>query len=171
MWNHILWRQFGAAVDMLEAALHACPDELWCEPAHPPTWKSNDVVGFWYVVYHTLFWLDCYLSGGRADFAPPHPYTLAEREPWKLPARPYTKQELQTYLDYGREKCRTTLAQLTDASAANVCELPWGSLTFAELLVYNLRHVQHHTGQLQLMLRQNVAAAPGWIIATSSPLR
>lgn len=25
----ILWQQFGAAIDMLENALRACPDALW----------------------------------------------------------------------------------------------------------------------------------------------
>lgn len=30
-WRTILWQQFGAAVDMLDNALRACPDELWCE--------------------------------------------------------------------------------------------------------------------------------------------
>ena len=36
---------------------------------------------------------------------------------------------------------------------------------FAELLLYNLRHVQHHAGQLNLMLRQETDAAPGRVCA------
>jgi hypothetical protein len=28
-WKSIIWDQFGAAIDMLEAALQACPGELW----------------------------------------------------------------------------------------------------------------------------------------------
>lgn len=27
--NQMLWRQFGAAIDMLDAALRDCPDALW----------------------------------------------------------------------------------------------------------------------------------------------
>ena len=27
--NEMLWRQFGAAINMLGDALHDCPDELW----------------------------------------------------------------------------------------------------------------------------------------------
>jgi hypothetical protein len=27
--NAMLWRQFGAAIDMLGDALRDCPDELW----------------------------------------------------------------------------------------------------------------------------------------------
>ncbi len=32
-----------------------------------------------------------------------------------------------------------------------------------ELVIYNLRHVQHHTGQLNMMLRQETGNAPGWV--------
>ena len=28
-WRKIIWRQFGATIDMFENALRACPDELW----------------------------------------------------------------------------------------------------------------------------------------------
>lgn len=27
--NRMLWRQFGAAIEMLHSALADCPDELW----------------------------------------------------------------------------------------------------------------------------------------------
>jgi len=49
-WKNIIWRQFGASIDMLENALLACPDELWGDRSQRPE--------FWYVVYHTLFFLD-----------------------------------------------------------------------------------------------------------------
>jgi hypothetical protein len=29
VWKTLLWRQFGAAIDMLDNALRECPDELW----------------------------------------------------------------------------------------------------------------------------------------------
>ena len=30
-WRTIIWQQFGAAIDMLDNALRACPDPLWRE--------------------------------------------------------------------------------------------------------------------------------------------
>jgi uncharacterized damage-inducible protein DinB len=170
MWNNVLWRQFGAAIDMLEAAIRACPDELWDNAAQQPAGVSMQAVGFWYIVYHTLFWLDFYLAGGREGFAPPAPFTLAELDSGALPERAYSKRELQAYLDYGRERCRTTIAELTDDRAGQLCEFVWGRVPFAELLIYNLRHVQHHTGQLNLILRQQIDSAPRWIAATPLPL-
>ena len=32
-----------------------------------------------------------------------------------------------------------------------------------EILLYNLKHVQHHTGQLNLLLREETGQAAGWV--------
>jgi len=28
-WKVVVWQQFGATIDMLENAMHACPEKLW----------------------------------------------------------------------------------------------------------------------------------------------
>ena len=101
---------------MLENAMRACPDKLWSDRSKSPEWVERDVVGFWYVAYHTLFFLDFYLSGSADGFTPPAPFTLDELDPaGLLPERPYTKAELQSYLDHGRKKCQATIEDMTDA--------------------------------------------------------
>ncbi len=160
-WNKILWQQFGAAIDMLENAVRACPEELWGKRSRQPE--------FWYVVYHTLFFLDLYLSGSVEGFSPPSPFNLDELDPAGLmPERVYTKDELLDYLEHGRGKCRATLAALTDERARERCLFSWGEMSFAELLLDNMRHVQHHAAQLNLILRQKVDSAPGWVAATKN---
>src|SRR5947207_2521535 len=117
-WRTIIWQQFGAAIDMLDNALRACPDALWRECLwHNPA-ESPEYAQFWYLAYHALFWLDFYLSDSIEGFAPPAPFNLDELDPaGLLPARPYSKDELQAYLEHGREKCRTTIEALTDEQA------------------------------------------------------
>ena len=160
-WRASLWSQFGAAIDMLENALLACPDGLWSDRAQR--------LEFWYVVYHTLFWLDLYLSGSIEHFAPPAPFTLEELDPaGLLPERPYAKHELQAYLEHGRQKCRATIEALTDEQARQRCRFPWGDVSFAELLLYNMRHVQEHASQLSLILGQTTNSAPGWVTKAKS---
>jgi len=159
----IIWQQFGAAIDMLENAVLACPDELWSDRSRRPE--------FWYVAYHTLFFLDLYLSGSVEGFAPPAPFTLDEMDPaGLLPDRVYLKDELRTYLEHGRKKCRATIEALTDERARERCVFGWGDVSFLELLLYNMRHVQHHAAQLNLILRQNTDSAPGWVTKTRSKL-
>jgi hypothetical protein len=104
IWKSSTRLQFGAAIDMLENAVLACPDELWHENLWSPSSQPAASSQFWYIVYHTLFWLDLYLSGSLEGFAPPAPFTLDELDPAGLyPERPYTRHELQTYLDHGRQ--------------------------------------------------------------------
>ena len=162
-WKTVLWRQFGAAIDMLENAVRACPDDLWSDRSQRPE--------YWYVVYHTLFFLDLYLSGSVAGFAPPAPFTLDELDPAGImPERVYMKDELQSYLEHGRRKCRATLAALTDEQAERRCAFSWGEMSFAELLLDNMRHVQHHAAQLNLILRQKIDSAPRWVASTKREL-
>ncbi len=155
-WRGIVWQQFGAAIDMLENAMIACPDDVWRDSSRRPE--------FWYVAYHTLFFLDLYLSGSAEGFAPPPPFTLEELDPaGRRPERPFTKHELYAYLQHGREKGRTTINELTDDRAVDVCRFTWGEARFAELILYNMRHVQHHAAQLNLILRQTTDSAPAWV--------
>ena len=155
-WRAFVWRQFGAAIDMLENAVLACPEELWRDRSRRPE--------FWYVVYHTLFFLDFYLADSPERFAPPAPFTLDELDPAGiLPERVYSKAEMRTYLEHGRENCRAAIRKLTDERARRPCGFDRLDMTVAELLLYNMRHVQHHAAQLNLILRQQTDSAPRWV--------
>jgi uncharacterized damage-inducible protein DinB len=162
-WGTVLWPQFGAAIDMLDNAMVACPAQLWNQrlwsaPSDHPL--PAESAAFWNITSHTLFWTDLYLSGSREEeFAPPAPFTRAELDPaGALPERPYTKEELRAYLASLRQKCRTTLVTLTDEQARQACEYPWAegqTVSYLELQVYNMRHVQEHAAQLSLFLGQH----------------
>ncbi|MHB8575863.1 MAG: DinB family protein [Dehalococcoidia bacterium] len=160
-WRTSIWQQFGAAIDMLAQALRTCPDELW----DVSVW-ADPYAKFWNIAYHTLFWLDLYLSGSADGFVPPAPFTLDELDPaGLLPERPFTREELLAYLQHARTKCQTTVAALTDERTGQRCAFSWGDveLTFAELLLYTMRHVQEHASQLNLLLGQRLGAAPDWV--------
>ncbi len=150
-----LWKQFGAAIAMLENDMRACPDGLWSDRSQQPE--------FWAVAYHTLFWLDLYLYGATEGFAPPAPFGLDELDADGQPPRTYGKTELLSYLEHGRVKCREAIEALTDESANRRCRFRWGEVSFFELLLYNLRHVQDHAGELSLMLGQKTGSAPKWV--------
>ena len=173
LWKTALWRQFRAAIDMLENALVACPSVLWQErlwrdpppPEFPPQFAE-----FWYVTFHALVWLDLYLSGvPEEEFAPPAPFAQGELDSVEaLPERPYTKEELHAYLVFTRQKCHTTLVRLTDEQAHRPIEYAWSEgrdVSFLELQLYNMRHVQEHAAQLNLFLGQHGAAGGSdWVI-------
>ncbi len=166
-WSTALWSQFGAAIDTLENALVACPDSLWRERLwgeksdhSQPPWFPPEFPEFWYLTYHTLVWLDLYLSGvPEEDFAPPAPFAQGVIDTVEaLPDQPYTQEELRAYLASMRHKCHTTLVALTDEQARRPVEYPWSKgqpISYLELLLYNLRHVQEHAAYLSLFLGQH----------------
>ena len=170
-WNTALWGEIGAAIDMLESAMQACPEDVWSDPSKRPEWVRNDVVGFWYLVYHTLFMLDYRLSDPAEPFAPPTPFNLDELDPaGLLPEKPYTKDELQLYLGYCRKKCRATIRALTQERACERRRFGSDDRMFLEWLLESMRHVQHHTAQLYLILRQKTESAPRWVRQTKIEL-
>ncbi len=154
-----LWKQFGASIDMFENSIKHCPPELWDTDSK-----------FWYIAYHTLFWLDCYLTFETKTFAPPPPYTLSEFEDGRMPERVYSKEELLDYLGY----CRNKLHELLADPSAETTERRWideyRNYSFLEMMLYNMRHVQHHMAQLNLLIRQGGNTPPDWVSRTKASL-
>jgi len=149
----ILWQQFGASIDMLEDTIRACPAHLW-----------DNGSNFWYTAYHTLFFLDYYLSDEPEKFLPPQPFSLTELDQEGiLPERTYTPTELLDYAAHCREKCRDQIRLLTPEKGEQRFITSWRNFSFTEIYIYNMRHVQHHIGQLNLLLRQSGCEVPPWI--------
>ena len=167
-WKTLLVQEFGGAIQMLENAIQACPEAVWSDDSKAPAWTDNDVPGFWYVVYHTLYFLDYYSSPNHAAFHPPAPFNLDELDPAGiLPATPYTKDELGQYLNYCRARCLAAIEELSEENAREHCGWERFAMSRAELVIHSLRHVQHHAGQLHLLLRQRTASAPRWVSQAS----
>ncbi len=158
-WKTLIWPQFGAAIDTLENALRACPDDLWrgrlWDEKNPD--ERPEYAEFWFLAYHTLKWLDLYLNGTAEGFAPSARFGRYEKEADGFPKMAYTRDDLQAYLIECRQKCRATLAALTDETAQRLCHFEWigNDMPFVELMLYTLRHVQEHAAQLNLWLGQN----------------
>jgi hypothetical protein len=163
LWRNALWQQFGAAIDMLDDAVVLCPDSLWAEPLwvdHSDTPGASGFTEFRNITHHVLFWLDLYLYGTEEGFTPPSPFTLSELDPaGVVPDPPYRKDVLRAYLQSLRSKCRTIVTTMTDEEARRPCSFPWdngATVSFFELQLYNMRHVQEHGVQLHMFLGQNV---------------
>ena len=154
-WRSAIRQQFRAANDMLGNAIQACPDSVWS--GEPPR-------AFWYIAFHTLFFLDMYLAPvGEAEFRPPPPFGLTELADGVPPERTYTKDELLAYLDHCRKRLDAVMAAMTEAWVVASCPFDYRAMGNGELLLYNMRHVQHHAAQLNMLLRQRTNSAPDWV--------
>jgi hypothetical protein len=52
---------------------------------------------------------------------------------------------------------------LTDEKARQPCSFPWGEVSFGELLLDNMRHVQEHAAQMNMYLGQKIGANARWV--------
>lgn len=148
-----IWSQFGGSLDMLENAIIMCPDEHW-----------DTTLNFWYTSYHCIFWTDYYLSTEPGKFEPPAPFTFSEFDPTgKKPDRTFNKTELIGYLEYCRQKAYQLISGLTVEKLNNRWINDYKNFSLLEILFYNVRHIQHHVAQLNLLLRQTINNAPTWV--------
>lgn len=142
--------QFRAGLDMLEAAVRACSDAAWDDAAH--------VNRFWHIAYHTLFYVHLYLF-----------QSLEEHSPWSgqrdgasdlgREVEPYSRDSILEFLAFCRDHARSRIAKLDLAAESGFGWLPFGPV---ERLAYNLRHLQHHAGQLSERVRQDTGNGVSW---------
>ncbi len=159
-----IWQQFAASIDYPADTINACPDELWSASLWQTHDRSPVLAQFWYVAYHTLFWIDLYLTGTEDGFLPPPPFLLIDQyDGGPIPERVYTKAELLAYLADCRQKTKATIAAQTDETIQQRCEFSWGECSFLELLIYSLRHTHGHASQLNMLLGQNGIASPDYV--------
>jgi hypothetical protein len=148
-----IWTQFGASLDMLENAIKMCPEEHW-----------DTSTKFWYTAYHCIFWTDYYLSTDPSKFEPPTPFSLSEFDPTGVkPDRPYKKTEVLGYLEHCRQKASRLISGLTVEKLNDRWINDYKNFSLLEILFYNVRHIQHHSAQLNLILRQTINNAPTWV--------
>jgi hypothetical protein len=156
--TRVVESQFEAALRMLHRCIQRCPEEHWDGlVAKYPCWM---------VAYHTLCFVDVYLSRGEAGFRPRveegiHPKGKAELEE-EYPSRRFSRAEVLAYSEICLAKLRDTMAAETPESLegpTGFSRLPFSRL---ELHLYNIRHVQHHAGALSAYLRRAGVDAGGW---------
>ncbi|MGE0191053.1 MAG: DinB family protein [Planctomycetota bacterium] len=149
-------QQMGAAIESLAATVRACPDTTWYTGRR---WFQP-----WYVAYHATYWLAWYLAEGAPDFTPPPPFTNSELEEDSYPPRPWSREEVLGWLGQIPAQLEARAATLADADgAARRVRMPWGDVTALEVLLYGLRHVAHHTGQLNLLVRSGGSKPAMWV--------
>ena len=164
-WQTVIGRQLAAAIQTVRLAVAACPDILWDD--------RTDGTPFWHLAYHALFFADFYLSDSEETFrAMDYHDGKAHFLPGDYPGyggvvttseKAFTKEQLLEYADHCLRKCDVVFAELTDERALERCGFWWYQLNVGEFLLNNLRHTQHHAGQLALILRRRAGIGINWL--------
>jgi hypothetical protein len=160
--------QYGAALKMLEDAIDQCQPENWT--------ASVSKFPFWHVAYHVLFCTDMYLSQGLGRFLPQsfhrENYNFLGRMPFPpftavIADHPYDKATLLSYVITCRNKVIIEIKQETESTLAAPSGFDWIPFPRAQLHLYNIRHIQHHTGALGAFLGKAQGKSAAWVGADS----
>ena len=153
--------QYRAGLDMLGQAIELCSEELWFSTEY----RNR----FWHVAYHCLFYTHLYVQPSELDFQAwtkhvpnsnylgPRPW--AKNEPFQIP-EPYAKPDVQEYLELCRSEVETQVPLVRFEDSSGFSWLPFNKL---ELQFYNIRHLEHHTGQLIDRLRNANDIGVSWV--------
>jgi hypothetical protein len=164
-----LKRQYRAALAMLRDAVDRCPDAVWADPT-----PTN---AFWQVAYHTVYFTHLYLQPDEATFRPwaghqgdvQHEDGIAgpadPASPLPLLPPPYGKAQVLAYLDHVDASVDGVDALDLTAAASG---FSWYSMGKLEHQFVNLRHVQHHVGQLADRVRAATGEGVPWVSPKTS---
>jgi len=162
--KELLAHQYEASLSMLNLAIAGCPEGSWN--------ASVARLKFCQAAFHAVFFTDLYLQPGddiealkrqafhverRADF---RDYEELQDRPQVLP---YEREFVLSYLQNVRRKAQETIARETAQVLAGPSGFHLRLCSRAELHVYNIRHVQHHAGQLSLRLRLDADVDIPWV--------
>lgn len=154
--------QFSAALKMLKQAIEDCPNDLWFD-------RQQYQNPFWHIAYHVLFYTHLYLSPNEAQFAPweqaQEHYHYLGKVSWQpdynpQQTTPYNKEAILAYWAYCQQQVHVQLAVVDFSQPSGFDWIPFGKL---ELQLYNLRHLQQHSGELSERLGANGQIEVQWI--------
>jgi hypothetical protein len=144
--RQILTGQYHASLAMLNQCIAACEEK---------NWEGMIANGsFRYVAYHTLFFTDYYLTPRESDFQlrDLHARGGDEREDQLSPG--LSKADTLAYVRICRDKVGESISRETPESLQALCGFEWRKFSRGELHLYNIRHIQHHAGQMSAYLRR-----------------
>jgi uncharacterized damage-inducible protein DinB len=144
--KQVVLGQFEAALCMIHQCVQACREEHWEGKIANDTLRQ--------VAYHTLFCAELYLSQGEDAFELREIHQRGGDESQPTPSIGLSREETLSYVAFCRQKVTEALARETAESLQGPSGFSWVPTSRGELYLYNLRHVQHHAGQMSAYLRR-----------------
>jgi hypothetical protein len=140
-----LINQYNASLKMLGNVLESCPEKLWNDESLGDT--------FWRIAYHVLYFTHLYLHKNLQCFVPWEKHNDLYQ---CLGKTTYDKKQIVIDGIYSQEELTEFVVLISQSvekllkadSLHDESGFHWLKMNRAELHIYNIRHCQHHAGQL-----------------------
>lgn len=146
MWD----KHFEPCFAMLNDIIMTCPDHLWTQPirGHAPIWQQvcHALAGTW-------VW---FRPAGKPFQEPPMGEAVAEMQ--VIPDYSMTKEDVLGFAVEAKARAEAFLAMAGETLMApySFCE----KVTNLDIIMDQIRHLQHHVGYCNCILGENGCAAP-----------
>ena len=142
----ILISQFEASLSMMKLRVKACREEFWEGKVANETFRQS--------AYHALFYLDLCLTEHEDIFELSNLNKLGGDDREAGPCRGLSKQQTLEYIEFCHTKILSSVGKETSESLQGDSGFSWRKHSRGELHINNIRHFQHHVGQLSTYLRR-----------------
>ena len=156
----IIENQMLAALVTLKQCFENCSDVEWE--------KTHNDAPFSQAMFHTLFFIDYYLSPDKIEFKlqkfhndNKSLFRDYEELEYRKAEQVYSKDEIKKYMDFCYNKIKQYFGNIENSNLAE--ESAFKKMTVCELLIDLIRHIQHHAAQLGLRIQQVTGKELIWI--------
>ena len=163
-WRAALKSQLTAAIKMVAGCVEECPDEMWDALIVNHSFNQT--------AFHALFFADVYLGTNLAalreqEFHRRYISDFGDYEELedRKPKRRYGRSFLRAYAEHCIQKVDAALTAESDDDLSRTPGFDWLSYPRAEVHLSNLRHLQHHAGQLSMRLRLDTGSGTDWVFS------
>ena len=77
---------------------------------------------------------------------------MVEMQDGQVLPRVFSKEEMIGYFEFCRQRCHDTILEMSVEQASRVCHFAMGEISYAELMLYTMQHVEEHAAQLHMFL-------------------
>jgi uncharacterized damage-inducible protein DinB len=116
---------------------------------------------FWQQVLHALAGIQFWFRESREEFSPPDFGRGPVPDLDRIPEFNVDRKTVEDYLNALRERVDSFFGSLDDSRLLSTSTL-YDKCTYADLILMQVRHIQHHVGYLNCVLRAAGAGTVTW---------
>ena len=141
--NEILIRHLKPSFKMIGKIIDSCPKSIWAQRnIDPPIWQQ---------IYHVLYGIDYWFSESKESFVAPE-FKGEVNSVLGEESKGFIEQEdMIGYLNFVEKKSQQFINSL-DASEITSASKIYGKWTNLDVILEQVRHLQHHLGYLNRVL-------------------
>ncbi|RUT40463.1 DinB family protein [Paenibacillus anaericanus] len=149
----VLRRQFEPTVEMLKNLIEVCPDDFWFDAKHK----------YWKQIFHATTSMKFWFRQQKDEefIIPDFGKDVTEDLDKECSDYP-TKEEMKNYVEEISSVARKFFDELTDDKLLEPCVL-YEEITRTDVILMQIRHVQHHIGYCNNILNSNHLEAAKWL--------